>query len=236
MEFKYFDEYIYRLKQITPYNFVKKEDNTHYKEYITIDYGTLKKNVIKEVINSISNSQNNSIFIFSKFIFNEIESAKVEVEFQYKNRVNTYSLNGEKLFEVVNYDKYEYEITIHYLNELKTELENILKDYLAPETIEDKEPINEIEFNGAAPKIAWLFELGIVDLIINQCKDGDTNNYGNAGKIIASFTDIHPETARKCLSAIYNKEKKNNPLNNHDNILEAKLLAKKYKLNKGNIE
>lgn len=105
--------------------------------------------------------------------------------------------------------------------------------------IGDSETITEDEINpnfqSSAQKIAWLYELGVTDAIINQCKEGDIIVFRRVAMIINSFTGINKDTIRKCLEAIYlpnSSNKRNNPLNNSSTILYIAELRGKFKLNK----
>ena len=104
------------------------------------------------------------------------------------------------------------------------------------EPLEDKDLLPEFDYKTEAQKIAWLYELGILDIVINKCKNGETINCRRAGFVIHSFTGIDAETLRKCLSAIYQpgNDQKNNPLVNADNKLFVAEMAAKFKLNKQN--
>lgn len=82
-------------------------------------------------------------------------------------------------------------------------------------------------------KLAWLYELGILELIKNRCVVSNSVDYRLAGKVIASFTDIKAETARKNLEAIYKPNvgnKKNNPLNSNANKEFVLKRLKEFKL------
>lgn len=82
-------------------------------------------------------------------------------------------------------------------------------------------------------KMAWLNELGILNLIAERCKNENVINYTKAGKLIASFTDIEADTARKCMDALFNPyttNPNNNPTKNPENRLYVSDLLKKYRL------
>lgn len=92
-----------------------------------------------------------------------------------------------------------------------------------------------VEFHSAAQKIAWLYELGVIDTIINQCREGEIIVLRRASNIINSFTDINKDTLRKCLEAIYlpnPSNKKNNPLKNTTTTIYISDLREKFKLKK----
>lgn len=93
----------------------------------------------------------------------------------------------------------------------------------------------EFEINKPVEKIAWLHELGVLQIILNQCKIEESYNWRKAAHIIFSFTDINPETIRKSLTAIFNENennKKNNPLNNPKNLLFIAEMRRNFKLDK----
>lgn len=87
---------------------------------------------------------------------------------------------------------------------------------------ETKKDFPKIDYESAAQKIAWLHELGVIDVILNRTKRNDTNNWSAAAKVIKSFTDLELDVVRQCITAIYqpnNTNKKNNPLNTAKNKL-----------------
>lgn len=93
------------------------------------------------------------------------------------------------------------------------------------------ESLPEYQFKTNTQKIAWLHELGILQPILKRAND----NYYIAANIIHSFTDLKPDTIRKALEAMYKpneKNKKNNPLNNSDNLLFIAQMKRKFKLDK----
>ncbi len=93
------------------------------------------------------------------------------------------------------------------------------------------ESLPEYQFKTIAQKIAWLHELGILELILQKAND----NYYIAANIIHSYTDLKTDTIRKGLEAIYKpneKNRKNNPLNNPDNRLFIDEMKRKFKLDK----
>lgn len=101
----------------------------------------------------------------------------------------------------------------------------------------EDEQLPEFEYESAVQKVAWLHELGILSLVLEQCKvDGITYNWSRAGNIIESFTGIHAKnTIIPCLRAIFNTtetNKHNNPFNNPENILFVQTMRQKFKLEK----
>jgi hypothetical protein len=99
------------------------------------------------------------------------------------------------------------------------------------------DPLPEFKFKNGAQIITWLYELGVLDTILNKCKEGETYNLRRTANVINSFTQINLETIRQDLAAIYkpsDANKKNNPLNNPDNIKWVVDMAVKFKLNKEN--
>jgi hypothetical protein len=96
------------------------------------------------------------------------------------------------------------------------------------------EPLPEYKFDTEAQKIAWLYEIGIIETVIQLCKVGEINNYSKTAKVIHSFTGIHLDTIRKCIDAIYkpNSDQKNNPLINPENKLFVRDMLGKFKISK----
>ncbi len=96
--------------------------------------------------------------------------------------------------------------------------------------------ISEYENKTKTQKIAWLHEIGVLETVMNKCKNGETINSRRAAHVIHSFTGIDAETLRKCLGAIYQPgtDQKNNPLVNPENKLFVADMAKRFKLNKEN--
>jgi hypothetical protein len=113
-------------------------------------------------------------------------------------------------------------------------LENLLfNDESKNENPNNIEPLQEIDFEGPTQKIAWLYELGILELVMNKCKNGDTYNPYKSAKIINSFTGINIDTIRKCLEAIFkpnDNNKGNNPFTNDQNRSFVDLMKAKHKL------
>ena len=107
-----------------------------------------------------------------------------------------------------------------------------VKDYLHQQKTSKSTNKNEIEFDikfdSHAQTIAWLKELGVIDLILEKyCKTNGADNHRLAAKILNSFTGIHVDTLRKCIAEI-GKGTNNDPLKNvttrtHIEHLKAKL-------------
>lgn len=100
------------------------------------------------------------------------------------------------------------------------------RDY---EELRENEPIPANEFKRETQKITWLYELGILQTVLQKCN----NNYYRTANIIQSFTDLKTDTIRKGLEAIFKPNdgnKKNNPLNNPNNLLFLSEMRRKYKL------
>ncbi len=98
----------------------------------------------------------------------------------------------------------------------------------------------DINFDIQAEKIGWLLKLGVIEVIVNNCKEGGSIDFTKAGRIIASFISIptgldQEQYARNtiipCLRAIFlgnqPEKNKNHPLKSKKNrdSLEAKLIA-----------
>ncbi|MFL5739875.1 MAG: hypothetical protein ACJ75B_06630 [Flavisolibacter sp.] len=103
--------------------------------------------------------------------------------------------------------------------------------------IDENEPYPDyVEYKSHAAKIAWLKELGVLQTVLNHCRAGNGYNYTRAANILHSFIDdIHVDTFRQNIAAIYNPNTtnfKNNPLNNPDNGLFVLQLREKFKINK----
>jgi hypothetical protein len=125
------------------------------------------------------------------------------------------------------------------------ELEGVYPSYIDLEIFKKYKPLfkedelieemPEFEFKSIAQKVSWLHELGVLQTILNRCKQGETYNWSRAANIINSFTDINNDTIRKGLMAIYDTNKgneKNNPLNNADNKRYVSEMLNKFKLDK----
>jgi hypothetical protein len=100
---------------------------------------------------------------------------------------------------------------------------------------ENEETLPEYEYNTDAQKIAWLYELGILEYLLERCKVDDNFNWRRTANIISSITGMNTDTIRKSLQAIYlpnETNQKNNPLNNPDNKLFVQEMAAKFKLKK----
>ncbi|MEO6707600.1 MAG: hypothetical protein ABIN04_17305, partial [Ginsengibacter sp.] len=98
---------------------------------------------------------------------------------------------------------------------------------------DSNDSLPEYKYKSIAQKIAWLHELGILQTVLEKCN----YNYYKAANIIQSFTDLNikHDTIRKQLEAIFKPNdgnKKNNPLNNPDNLLFISEMKGKFKLDK----
>ena len=98
------------------------------------------------------------------------------------------------------------------------------------------EPMPDFEYKTHTKKIAWLHEIGILETVMDKCKDGETINSRRAANVIHSFTGIPLDSLRQSLRAIYQpgNDQKNNPLINPENKLFVAEMAAKFKLNKKN--
>ncbi len=104
-----------------------------------------------------------------------------------------------------------------------------------PSLPENEEILPDYEYKTAAQKIAWLYELGILDHLLDRCKVGETFNWRRTANIINSITGINTDTIRKSLQAIYlpnETNQKNNPLQNPDNKLFIQEMSAKFNLTK----
>jgi hypothetical protein len=129
-------------------------------------------------------------------------------------------INKDKVIEVENAFK-QFEEQLKETTELGTDKGELLPEY---------------DFGTDARKIAWLSELGVLELILKKCREGETFVWRRAANIIHSFTDINSETLRKSLQAIYQNNpanSKNNPLSNPNNKIFVEEMRTKFKLDKG---
>jgi hypothetical protein len=100
---------------------------------------------------------------------------------------------------------------------------------------EGDETLPLYEYKSETQKIAWLYELGIIEYLLDKCKNDETFNWRRTANILNSITGINPETIRKTIQAIYlpnEGNKKNNPLNNPDNRFFLQTMSAKFKLEK----
>ena len=112
----------------------------------------------------------------------------------------------------------------------------IIPKYKSEDTNKDDiENIPEYEFEKISQKIAWLHELGVLQIIMDRSKDGEIYNVSRASKIIETFTDMKTTTIKSCLQAIYQLNKKNqrnNPLTPLANKLFIADMVAMFKLGK----
>lgn len=113
----------------------------------------------------------------------------------------------------LNSDVYEEtKLYIEYLEERKT----ILEEKKSNPEITDYSDSSQIE------KFVMLHELGIIDFLKNKLSIEVSESI--LGKLISSFTGIHPKTSIRYINSIKNAKDKNNPLKvDNINSINAKL-------------
>jgi hypothetical protein len=99
--------------------------------------------------------------------------------------------------------------------------------------VEDIAPVDEELFIKEKTKIAWMYELGVIDPIIKHCTIGGVVVANKAARMIEEFTQMNRDTVRKAIDALYNRNANNEkhlPLTGSED--ELSLLNRKYKLDK----
>jgi hypothetical protein len=113
-----------------------------------------------------------------------------------------------------------------------------LDKQLRGQSLSDKqdEQLPEYEFKSSVQKVAWLYDLGILQQVLELCKEGNSHNFTKAGNIIESFTGILAKNIIiPALRAIFLQEdptNRNHPLKNPENVLFLQQMRLKFKLDK----
>lgn len=101
--------------------------------------------------------------------------------------------------------------------------------------IDETEPMPDYNYSSTQQKIAWLKELGIINLILERTKKGEFFNPSRTANVISSFCDVKPATLRKAIDAIIKpngNNRKNNPETNASNRLFVDEMLKKFRMEK----
>ena len=144
-----------------------------------------------------------------------------------------YRLPGNYFDDLCQLDMDQCSFELQRLKNERLEQEKELDDFLKglERSSNPEGEIPDVEFKSETQKIAWLYELGVLDLIVNKFKVDETYNMSRAAKVVNSFSKIHSETIRKALEAIYKPNehnKKNNPLNNPETNIALSALKLKF--------
>ncbi len=236
------------------------ELGSHFSDKPEFEFESLVENLVSISLPSNDSRLNVLVKLFDSEV-TELKSRLEDWEFTYLTAKNMFEnltyMYSQNLEHLLNYDEKTDSLTIvdHLPLTLEIEddtkwirdhwfkfkkLQNIewLRNQIELEKIHTYpvlDQIPEAEYKTQAQKLAWLYKLGVLQTILNQCKEGETYNYTRAANIIHSFTEINIDTIRQGMRAIYQPNEnnnKNNPLNNPDNKLFVANMTEKFKLNK----
>lgn len=197
---------------------------------------------IEDFENVLTESPNKEAFLTNEHLNNSLdkylhESNRLTDElriqiFGYKDAINSVNKNLKSTKPINDY--YDNDELIYYTFYLLGYTKSFYIEFLKNV---QKLGINTVRINIEAAKkenqkLAWLYELGVLELIKNRFTKNNSTNYRKAGEVIASFTDINSETVRKALDALYNSNpnNKNNPTNSKSSKEFVLKRLKEFKL------